>query len=222
MKGPRGSKAAGHAELPVATVVIVTRNRQSELTQTLQSIYAQSVKEIEIIVIDDGSDDGTAHYLSSHHPSVRLVRLEEPAGYIRGRNLGLQMASSKFVFSLDDDFEFVREDCVERALEVFERYPNAGALTFGVFDSLEPIVPDEILAAGEANRITLKRSYIGCGHALRKSCFEKTGPYPEWFFFYSEETFLSIRLYQEGYAVLNVPSVYVRHRVLVEPTHAAG
>jgi hypothetical protein len=94
------------ARRPVeATVVIPTRNRWGLLSSaSLPSALAQEAVEHEVIVVDEGSSDGTARELERlHHPSVRVIRHEAPRGVAAARNAGVAAARGEWVAFLDDD-----------------------------------------------------------------------------------------------------------------------
>ncbi|MDQ4142413.1 MAG: glycosyltransferase [Actinomycetota bacterium] len=86
------------------SVVIPTRNRRSLLGRALRSVLAQQGIEQEVIVVDDGSTDGTADYVDSlADRRVALVRHEESLGVTAARNAGIAAASAHWVAFIDDD-----------------------------------------------------------------------------------------------------------------------
>lgn len=90
------------------TVYIPTRNRVDLLRQALASVEAQTYPDIEVIVVDDGSDDDTAAYLASYasRHSFRWFRNETPQGANAARNTAIRHAQGRFVTGLDDDDRF--------------------------------------------------------------------------------------------------------------------
>ncbi|MDQ5821259.1 MAG: glycosyltransferase [Actinomycetota bacterium] len=88
---------------PRVSVVVPTRNRLATLTRALAGVDAQRFRDFEILVVDDGSTDGTADWLRARYPGVRLLARASPAGAASARNLGLERARGKFVAFLDDD-----------------------------------------------------------------------------------------------------------------------
>lgn len=90
------------------TVYIPTRNRVDLLRQALASVEAQTYPQIEVIVVDDGSDDGTAAYLASYgsRHSFRWFRNGTPLGANAARNTAIRHASGRFITGLDDDDRF--------------------------------------------------------------------------------------------------------------------
>ncbi len=90
-----------HARAAVS-VIIPTYNRLELLKASLASVAAQTFREYEVIVVDDGSTDGTADYLAAHWPEVRCLR-QENQGAAEARNHGLREVHSEFVAFLDSD-----------------------------------------------------------------------------------------------------------------------
>lgn len=89
---------------PEVTVVIPTHNRASMLGLTLHSVLRQEAVDLEVIVIDDGSNDATGQTVAVVGDGrVRLVRHELPRGVSAARNHGIALARGKWVAFLDDD-----------------------------------------------------------------------------------------------------------------------
>lgn len=89
----------------LVSVYIPTRNRLEQLQQALQSVLGQTWKYIEIIVVDDASEDHTPEILkkiAETHP-IKIIRNKSPKGAAISRNLALEHASGDFVAGLDDD-----------------------------------------------------------------------------------------------------------------------
>lgn len=91
------------------TVVIPSHNRVDELKRALYSVYVQSVKPSEIIVVDDGSSPQVENSIFENCPeeiTVKLLRNEIPRGANHARNRGIKAASGEWIAFLDDDDEF--------------------------------------------------------------------------------------------------------------------
>jgi glycosyltransferase involved in cell wall biosynthesis len=87
---------------PLASVVIPVRNGENFLRQALDSVLAQSYRPIDVIVIDDGSTDGTADIVRQYGAKVRYFR-QEPRGLPAGRNRGITEANGDFISFLAHD-----------------------------------------------------------------------------------------------------------------------
>lgn len=84
------------------SVVIPTYNRRAWIGRALDSVLAQSAPPIEIIVVDDGSDDDTAGFVKAQYPDVRLI--EQPnRGVSAARNVGIELACGDWIALLDSD-----------------------------------------------------------------------------------------------------------------------
>ena len=99
----------------VATVVIVTKDRKDELRVALASAVAQ-VGSVEVMVVDDGSIDGTADMVRREFPTVRIHRDEMSQGYIVQRNRAARLASAPLLVSIHDDAVFTSPQTVWQTL----------------------------------------------------------------------------------------------------------
>ena len=88
---------------PEISVVIVTWNGRQHLAACLSSVAAQIGVRAETIVVDNGSTDGTAEYVRSQFPRVRLVALGENRGFAGGNNAGVREARGHLVAFLNND-----------------------------------------------------------------------------------------------------------------------
>jgi glycosyltransferase involved in cell wall biosynthesis len=87
---------------PLVSVAIPVYNAQATVAQTLRSVLAQTHRHLEIIVVDDGSTDGTWQVLQSFGSSIRVVR-QPNGGLAAARNAGIQAATGEFVALMDAD-----------------------------------------------------------------------------------------------------------------------
>jgi hypothetical protein len=111
---------------PAVTVVIPTRNRRQRVAGAVASAQRQTLRDIEILVVDDASTDGTGEVLAdvaSQDPRVRVLRQEEPGGAPRARNRGLDDARGEFVAFLDDDDRWLPSK-LERQVSFLADHPQ--------------------------------------------------------------------------------------------------
>ena len=183
--------------MPVATVLITTKNRKEELRAAIASALTQSVA-VEVLVVDDGSTDGTAEMVRAEFPQARLERFEQSGGYITRRNLGAEMASTPYVFSIDDDAAFPSRFTVEQTLAEFS-HPRIGAVAIPFINVRQN--PAVLQKAPDTAKIWLTQSYIGTAHALRRDVFLKLGGYRPYLIHQGEEGDFCSRLLDAGYVV---------------------
>lgn len=182
---------------PQATVLITTKNRKENLRDALKSAVAQTAP-IEILVIDDGSTDGTSELVKTEFPQVRLERVEKSLGLIVERNRGAAMAKAPVVISIDDDAAFSTPHTVEQTLREFD-HPRIGAVAIPFINVNQNDIVQQ--RAPEANPIYITERYIGTAHALRRDVFLKLGGYREHFIHQGEEGDYCIRMLGAGYVV---------------------
>lgn len=145
--------------MPFVSVVIPTRDRRDLLAAALASVLEQTGVEVEVLVVDDGSSDGTAEMVTGlQDPRIRLIRRDSPAGVSAARNRGIAEASGRWVALLDDDDLWAPQK-LARQLEAVEdgdrRWAYAGAVEIDADGRLlggaPPPTPED-LVAGLARR----------------------------------------------------------------------
>lgn len=182
---------------PGASVVITTKNRSAELVRALKSAVLQTIA-IEIIVIDDGSTDGTADMVRTFFPQVRFLRHEHSRGLIVRRNEAARIAQGEYIFSLDDDAEFASPKVVEQTLTQFNCL-RVGAVAIPYIDINQGSLSSQ--RAPEKEKVWVTDRYIGTAHAVRRGLFLKLGGYCDEFIHQGEEGDFCIRLLNAGYFV---------------------
>lgn len=102
------------------SVVVPTHNRLHTLKRAIDSVWAQDYPHIELVIIDDGSNDGTWEYLSSqaHRFAWKVARNEIPRGACSARNQAIELASGVFIANLDDD-DYFEPDRISKLLAAF-------------------------------------------------------------------------------------------------------
>lgn len=180
-----------------ATVVITTKNRKDELREALPLVLGQT-ERVEVLVIDDGSDDGTSDMVRAEFPEVRLDRSEESLGLIAQRTRAASLASAPVLVSIDDDARLVSERTIEQTLDDFD-HDRIGAVAIPFVDVRTTTAVRQVAPDRASRWIT--SSYIGTAHAIRRDVFERVGGYRSELIQQGEEPELCLRLLDAGYAV---------------------
>ncbi len=178
-----------------ASVIISTRNRKDELRRAVASAVGQSIRP-QVIVIDDGSDDGTAELVRREFSGVRLERSEVSRGYIVQRNYGARIANAPIVITMDDDAAFVSPHTIEQTLEDFDD-PRVGAVAIPYIDIGKDPTPRQ--QAPKRPGVYVSNNFRGTAGALRRDLFLKLGGFREYFLHQGEEDEFCLRLLQAGY-----------------------
>jgi glycosyltransferase involved in cell wall biosynthesis len=171
---------------PAVTVVIPTRNRATLLSCAIASALAQTFEDLEVLVIDDASDDETPRVAASVSDSrVRWHRLALRSGGGAARNCGIARARGEFVAFLDDDDEWMA-DKLEAQIALF----GAGTPRLGVVYSSYVVVDREtgrVLGRkaahhrGDLSSVLVARNVVGgtSSVVVRRSCFDRVGCFDE-------------------------------------------
>lgn len=178
-----------------ATVVITTKNRKDDLRNAVESALSQTARP-EVLVIDDGSTDGTAEFIKKEFPEARVERTEQSSGYIRQRNRAAQLANHPILVSIDDDAIFSSPCVVEQTLHEFN-HPRVGAVAIPFVDVNKS--PEIHHRAPDAAGVYAGYAYIGTAHAVRRDLFLHLSGYRDVLFHQSEEEDYCIRLLNAGY-----------------------
>jgi len=196
----------------LVSVIIPTHNRKELLVRCLDSLAAQTIKasQLEVIVVDDGSTDGTGDLLKGKKYSFQLKYLRiERTGPPNARNVGTKHASGEIVAFMDDDV-VCHADCIERAIPCFSQ-DNVAA------------VETNLLLEG-TDRPLLKRSavqgFITAAIFFRRQVLIEIGGFDEDFFdhhtgvFFRDDSDLGFRLLEAGYDAVQPEEVKAWHPMI--------
>lgn len=109
----------------LVSVVLVTRNRREFVLECLASLYKTEYPEMEVIVVDNASEDGTVEAVKESFPLTRVVGSSENLGLAGGRNLGQAHAKGDYILYLDSDTILDRR-MIGELVKVLEVHPEAG------------------------------------------------------------------------------------------------
>jgi glycosyltransferase involved in cell wall biosynthesis len=191
------------------TILITTKNRKAELAFTLQKIQALLDRdEVFCIICDDGSNDGTTAFLESLYPKIQLIKNSKSEGLIYSRNRLMELVTTDYAISIDDDLHFITENPLESIHTFFDKNRSVGVLGFRIFWSTSE--PESIVSLEQPHRM---KSFPGGAHAFRMKTWYDIPNYPDWFIFYGEEDFASYQLFKKKWEIRYLPEVLVHHRV---------
>lgn len=110
-----------------ASVIVLVWNGMADLAECLSALCSQEGADLEIIVVDNASSDGSADFVSSRYPEIHLIRNERNLGFAAGNNLGLRVATGEILMLLNQD-TIVHPNWARALLEAFDEYPTCGAV----------------------------------------------------------------------------------------------
>lgn len=213
--------------MPLVTFIIPHRNNFSLLKSCLSSLREQTCDDYEIIIVDNGSRDGSPQKLRRHFPEVRLISLPTNSGFARAANLGIRASRSPFLAFLNNDVE-ISPSWLERMLEGVSSDPGLGAGA------------GKLLQKGRASRLSSIGNLVfksgfgrdrGWGEAdgekashrekifwasgaaclIPRRLFSEVGEWDEDFFAYFEDIDLGLRAQLRGFSCMYIPGAIGYH-----------
>ncbi|MGY1457212.1 MULTISPECIES: glycosyltransferase [unclassified Luteimonas] len=125
------TRSVAMADIPETSVIIPTWNRRDLIARAIDSVLAQTRAVEEIIVVDDGSSDGTREYLADRYGKRIVYVYQDNAGVSAARNRGLALARGRYLALLDSDDEWLPEK-TQRQVEFLEAHPDIGMVLCNV------------------------------------------------------------------------------------------
>lgn len=203
------------------SVIIVNYNVKHFLEQCLFSVQkAIEDMQAEVIVVDNNSSDNSIVYLQPKFPSVKFITNIENLGFAKGCNMGLAMATGKYILFLNPD-TIVPEDCFIKCISFLEQHSNAGAIGVKMIDGSGKFLKESKRAFPspltslyklfgfsrlfprsktfsryhlghlDENKINEIDVLAGAFMMIKKEVLDKVGSFDEIFFMYGEDVDLS-------------------------------
>ncbi len=194
---------------PLVTVNILSYNRKDELRNTLQKVFEQDYKNIEVIVVDNASSDGTQKMVKSEFPAVQLIELSENIG-IAGWNKGFKIAKGEYVLVLDDD-SYPEKGTILKGIKCFKNDSKIAVVGFTVYNSCYNLIENNFEFQKSKGKIIYTIGFIGCGAIVNKKVFCELNGYESSIFLYYNEIEFSIRAREKGYRIVFEPNNKIIH-----------
>jgi GT2 family glycosyltransferase len=203
-------------EFPLITILIITWNRKEDILETLHSIYEQAYQNFEIIVVDNGSNDGTVDTLSQAYPGVKVVSLDRNMGVSVGRNAGIAIAQGEMILCLDSDASLGR-DTLNNMICRFQAEPRVGVINSKIVNAYTKTLdgPGWVYSSkqkAQQHKEFLSFSFSEGGAAIRREVFDQVGLFWDYLFFGCEGQEFSLRVWDAGYKILYYPDAIIYHR----------
>ena len=227
---------------PELSVCIVNWNTRQDLEEALRSVLESDPElNIEVIVLDNASRDGSAEMVRQRYPEVALIQSPENVGFARGYNRASRQATGRYLLILNPD-TVVRPGTFGRLVEFMGSHPEAaaagprllnsdGSLQFSCRRFPRPMAAVlRNTALGRLlprNRFT--RQYLmqdwdhsslqhvdwvsGAAVCIRREAWDQVGGFDEGYFMYAEDMDWCLRAEQAGWKVYYVPDAVIVHRI---------
>jgi GT2 family glycosyltransferase len=231
----------GTVDRPRLSIVIVSHNCRRLLLDCLGSLEAGTAgMTSEVIVIDNASSDGTVAAVEAAHPSLRLIAAESNLGFAHANNIGLEIATGRFVLLLNPD-TVAQPGALRRAVEELEARPRIGMLgcklvrpdgsldhaakrgfptplsALGYFTGLSRLRPRSRRLAGytaehlDPDEAGPVDAVNGAFMLVRREALDEVGSLDEDYWLYMEDLDWCYRFWQADWPVLYWPGVEVVH-----------
>ena len=217
MKGKRMSKVS---------VIIPNYNGKKYLRDCLDAMECQSFRDFEVLLIDNGSDDGSGDLIRKEYPWVRLISLRENTGFCGAVNQGIRNSASPFVILLNND-TVADKNFIKELLKAIEDKPQAFSCQAKLLKMKEQDKMDDggnyycalgwAFAQGkgrpERDYSREKKIFAACGGAAisRREILDRTGLFDEEHFAYLEDIDIGYRGRLLGYENWYCPDAKVFH-----------
>lgn len=209
------------------SVIVVNWNRRELLRACLRSLARQTARDLEIIVVDNASSDGSAALVEREFPHARLIVSRENLGFCGGNNLGIAAARGDLIALLNNDAE-AEPGWLEALASVFPGNPDVGMAASkvlvwedpGIIDKAGHLIypdgqnrgrgtgmPDD----GRFDQMEETAWPDGSAAMYRKAMLDQIGGFDEDFFAYADDAELGLRARIAGWRCLYVPQAVVRH-----------
>ena len=213
--------------MPSVSVIILNWNGVDVLPRCLDALTAQTFKDYEIIVVDNGSSDSSTDYIEARWPGLKVVKLDRNYGFAKANNIGTQKAQGEWLAFVNND-AFPAPDWLARLMSATKKHP-----LFAIFASciVQYENRDLLDGTGDVHHISgvvWHRQHnhpvseardipeevfspSGAAALYSRRAFWQVGGFDEDFFSYHEDVDLGFRLRLQGHRCLYIPDAVVFH-----------
>lgn len=211
----------------LVSVIVVNHNGRAFLDKCLGSLRRQSYPSIEVLLVDNGSSDGSVEFVRERYPEVKIIENEENIGFAGANNVGIRAAHGELVATLNNDTEVV-PGWLEALVGAMLSGKDVGMCASkmlrmddpGIIDSTGICISrsgaswDRGMFERDMGQYEAMEEVFGpcAGAALyRRSMLDEVGLFDEDFFAYMEDVDLAFRARLKGWKCLYVPKAVVYH-----------
>ena len=214
----------------MVSVVILNWNGARYLEACIESVYRQSYKFIEIILVDNGSTDGSVDIVKNKYPNIRVVMHSKNIGFAQGMNTGIAVSQGEFILLLNEDV-CLDTDFIANGINIFNKDSSLGWVGGLVYEWRRGEKTNVIINAASAlkrrfqfvtlpNTTVQQESLMGtaCAMLLRRTALDdvKIGD-EDWldhrYFAYWEDIDLALRLWLRDWKCIFTPDMFLWHVV---------
>ena len=212
---------------PLVSVIITARDGLKYIPACLDSVFAQSYQQIEVILVDNDSTGGSHEFVSENYPQVRAMRSETNRGCGGGNNLGASVANGEYLLFLNHD-TIVTKDFLAELVRGISSDPTIGIAQSKILMAADPEIVESVGAFLTMTGIWIHphrgdhedvvgpepKDILGaCGTCMlvRSQVFKQLGGFDSDFVVYYDDADFSWRALLSGYRAVSTPSSVIHH-----------
>ena len=216
---------------PKVSIISVNYDEPEMTCLMLESIEKLNLKDIEIIIVDNGSPNKSPDIIKNKFPHVNLIISEENLGFAGGNNLAIKIAKGEYLFFVNNDV-ILSENTIENLLKTFKNHKNIGVVSpkhykYGNEKILDYAGTTNInfitgrnraigfneIDKGQFNTPTETFFCHGAAMMVPKKIIKEIGMIPENYFLYYEEIEWCEIIRDKGYKIFYQPNSYIYHKI---------
>lgn len=215
--------------LPMVSIIIVNWNGKRFLERNLSSVYSQTFHQFEVILIDNGSTDGSVEFVRSNFPDTIIIENKDNLGFAKANNQGIEIARGKYIATLNND-TILDKDWLSNLVNAAESSESRVGMWAPKILSMEErtridsvgglLIYRDGIARGRGRGKEDKGQFdevkeilfpSACSALYRKDMLDGIGYFDEEFFAYCEDSDLGFRARLAGWNAVSVPDAVVYH-----------
>lgn len=222
----------GAWQVPEVSVIVVNWNRRQLLRNCLQSLASQKGVDFEVVVVDNGSEDGSVEMMRQEFGDqgvfpLRIIRNPVNAGFCKANNQGIAAARGRFIALLNNDAE-AQPGWLAALRRAFHQRDDVGMAACKILLKEDPSRIDKVghliypdgqnrgrgageLDTGQYDRVEEVLWPDGCAAMYRRAMLDEIGGFDEDFFAYGDDAELGLRARLAGWRCIYVPDAVVLH-----------
>ncbi len=220
------------SNVPAVYAVILTFNHYDDTRECLESLQKTDYEDLSIVVVDNGSSDGTPHRIRADFPDVQVIETGRNLGVPWGYNIGFSYAlraGAEYILMLNND-TVVDPQMLRHLVNAAQASPNVGILMPKVLYYDKPEViwaaggryrvfpPAHVIVGRDRPSTAFDKPFyleyaLSCGLLIHRRAFEKAGLFDPGYFFYFDDWDFSQRVRAHGLQIIFVPEARMWHKV---------
>lgn len=215
---------------PKVSIIVLSWNGLEDTAECLESLRALRYPNYEVIVVDNGSDDGSPQMVRHRFPEVSLIETGVNLGFVQGNNVGMSHAlrnGAEYLFLLNNDTR-VEADCVSELVRAAESDPSIGVVGPLMHRVFKPHITDmggdfnfwtgEVRLRwfnGESGEVDTRQiDYVwGCGFFVKAQTVREIGLFDPRYVAYYEDAAFCMRARSRGYRTVVAPKARIWHKI---------